>query len=131
MSNNNLTILPENIYQLSNLKCLILENNKIEIISEKIKKLRLKTLFLTNNNLIFIPFEIKNIPQVFVNENSYQLNNLSSDCEIIIINDLRSKLHNLPSAMKEIHLYKPININVKLPVDCVLYVDGTSQQCPI
>jgi len=131
MGQNNLTDIPESIYELYNLKSLGLNDNKIEHISPKIKNMKLNKLNLKNNKLVSIPFEIKNISDVYLCENSYQLDNLSADCEIIIIESLTSKLHNLPPTIKEIHIYNSEHIDIKLPFNCSLYVDGKLRECPV
>ena len=152
---NNFTILPQSICDLSMLEELHINNNKIESLPENINKLHnLHTLNAHHNNLTTLPetiygmhnlrildmrdnkiqnisLKIKNIPVLRFNEYSYQLNNLSSDCEILIIDDLVSKLENLPSNIKEIHLLRPSHTNFsKIPLGCVLYVNGGPYKNP-
>ena len=155
LASNQLTFLPESICNLSMLEELYINDNKIESLPQNINKLlKLHTIDAINNNLITLPetiyllpnlkvlglfnnklknlsLKIKNIPYARFNENSYQLNNLSSDCEILIIDDLVSKLENLPPSIKEIHLYKPKKVDIsKLPFGCLLYIDYKLQKIP-
>lgn len=52
LSNQNLTKIPEDIFELKNLKKLILRNNKIKMIPQEIEKLKkLETLDLSGNNI--------------------------------------------------------------------------------
>lgn len=52
LSNQNLSKIPEEIFELKNLKKLILRNNKIRVIPQEIEKLkRLQTLDLSGNNI--------------------------------------------------------------------------------
>jgi len=52
LSNQNLTKIPEEIFEFKNLKKLILRNNKIKVIPQEIEKLKkLETLELSGNNI--------------------------------------------------------------------------------
>lgn len=52
LSDKNLTVLPENVYEYPNLTKLVLSNNKIKVIPKDILKLKkLKVLDLANNNI--------------------------------------------------------------------------------
>jgi Leucine-rich repeat (LRR) protein len=104
LSRNNLITLPENFYHLDKLMTLYLKYNKLEFINSNIKKMKYKENF--------------NIPV-----SSYNINNLSDDCEYILITDLSKNLTNLPMNMKEIQLYRPQKKNIKVPFDCVLYIN--------
>ena len=56
---------------------------------------------------------------IFVNETSYLIDNLDTDCEILIFNELKSKISNLPINIKEIWLSKYIKTHdIKLPLNC-------------
>ena len=124
MKNNNLKSLSGTIYPMSKLRILDVSNNKIKKISENIKYLQLVELNLHNNKLVYIPLSIKNIIKLCIDETSYSLQKLSYECEILIIQNLKSKLDNLPSSIKEIHLYNPVIIDIKLPLNCLLYING-------
>jgi hypothetical protein len=52
---------------------------------------------------------------------SYEINNLSTDTEILIFSNLEEELTNLPTGLKEIWTYK-VNkkLNHKLPFGCVI-----------
>ena len=60
-----------------------------------------------------------------IDKTSYNLDNLDSDCEFLILNYLEVPLRNLPISLKEIWLFCPeIDIGQhKIPFGCKLYVD--------
>ena len=127
LSYNELKELPENIGNLVNLEILSAGNNKLEKLPENIGDLlQLKKFYLNNNSLRFIPNAIKNIiKSLYIYGSSYQLNNLDSDCEIIIIHDLEDALENLPIGIKELWLNTPQipSDYIKLPFGCEIYTD--------
>ena len=153
LANNLLTELPENIGSLVSLKELYLQNNLLTKLPESICKLaNLEKLNISCNKLVFLPkylTKLKNLNEVSVNNNlltnipknildnniwkfdesSYQLNNLSVDCENLIIWNLNVELTNLPISLKELRLYNPNLVsNIKLPFDCVLNTLYTSKK---
>ncbi len=95
---NHLTVLPDSIGNLVNLKQLYLYNNKLTSLPLSILKIKEK---------------------LFINETSYEINNLSMESKILIFKKLNVPLTNLPILLKEIWLLDNIvNFNIKLPFDC-------------
>ena len=82
----------------------------------------LQELYLNNNKLKILPFEILKIKEkIDVNETSYDINNLSIENEILLFSDLKIKLTNLPINTKEIWLQRGIETkDIKLPFNCVI-----------
>lgn len=67
-----------------------------------------------------LPIEILKIIKIIkIDETSYDLNNIKDDAEILIFNDLKIELNNLPINLKEIWLNQNIvNSPTKLPFNC-------------
>jgi Leucine-rich repeat (LRR) protein len=139
--------IPKDIYNLTNLQFLGFGANNLVKISKKIKNLtKLTTLQLLDNQLTHIPSEIYSLPNlsvlslicnklktvdkeikkiklVEISTSTYDnLDNLQ-DVEYLQINRLHIPLLNLPLTLREIRLYKPYIINIKLPFNCKLYID--------
>ena len=58
---------------------------------------------------------------IFLDETTYQINNLDLECEFLLFNKLSTSLTNLPFNLKEIWLSQCINIEnlvIKLPFGC-------------
>ena len=158
LANNSLTSIPEHIGYLTNLKELYLQSNLLTSIPDSICNLKnLRQLHLADNKLTSLPKHLDkltqleeisiisnsltNIPKnISTNKiwlfvmSSYQINNLSPDCEYLTIYYLDRKLDNLPIGLKELRLYSPIyrseNMqldNIKLPFGCCLYIDDKVQ----
>lgn len=98
--NQQLKILPENISNLAALQILNLEYNKLTNLPNSIKKIK---------------------EHIYVDESSYDMNNINFENETLIFSWLKSPLINLPINTKEIWLKKEIkHIYIKLPFECVL-----------
>jgi Leucine-rich repeat (LRR) protein len=127
LNDNNISELPIEITTLSKLRILRLDYNKIENIPPEITNLiNLHMLPLYSNKIKTLPREILKIKDKIKMEYcSYDMDNLDSDCEFIILYKLKVPLTNLPINLKEIWLYEPkIEINQhKIPFGCKLYVD--------
>jgi leucine-rich repeat protein SHOC2 len=123
LSNNKLKIIPNSIKNLTNLQELYLNNNNISVIPKSIKYLtNLKSLLLNDNKLTNISSSLLKISnKLYINESSYKINNLDSECEFLLFNSLSTSLTNLPYNLKELWLSKSINIQnlvIKLPFGC-------------
>ena len=151
LSNNNIVSLPDTFGNLLNLKTLNLNKNNLVVLPETLGNLiSLTVLHLEHNSLINLPYNFHHLidlSQLFLKFNkielmdeniklmknnknfhipisSYNINNLSFDCEFIFITDLRKNLTNLPVNMKEIQLYRSKIKNIKVPFNCLLYING-------
>jgi len=121
VDNNQLSSLPAEIGNLVNLKYLYLSNNQLSSLQSEIGELvNLQYLYLHNNQLSSLPAEILKIKEkIFIDETSYEINNLSLDTEILIFTSLKIELTNLPISLKEIWLKKGIDETlIKLPFGC-------------
>lgn len=125
LSNNKIKHLPDTFYNLSNLELLNIISNELEEIKDDVLKLsKLEYLYIRANKLRYISKHIAKIKHVGISPDSYEnLNNLSFECEYLQIDGLKQSLRNLPIGMKEIRLYLPAILDIKLPFDCALYVD--------
>ena len=126
LSNNKLLAIPDSIVNLTNLEILNLQNNNLTSLPNLIGSLKkLRQLILINNNLISLPNSILKIKEhIYLNESSYQINNLDLDCEILLFTKLSSSLVNLPINLKELWLSKFIDIteiDIKLPFNTKIY----------
>ena len=123
LKNNELNILPVEIYNLRNLKELYLSKNQLSSFPTEIGNLiNLKELYLNKNKLESLPAEIFKIKNILViNDTSYDINNLNIDNEIIIFTNISAKINNLPINTKEIWLNSHIKKDlIKLPFGCVI-----------
>jgi hypothetical protein len=85
--------------------------------------INLRELWLYNNKLSLLPVEILNIKNIiYIDETSYDINNLNLQNEILIFSNLTKEITNLPINTKEIRLNKEIkNVNIKIHFGCVIY----------
>jgi len=129
LSNNKIRLLPNNFYNLTNLEILNFITNELEEITDDIGKLtKLEYLYLRSNKLRYISRHVAKIKDVHVYTDSYEnMDNLSMDCDYLQINGLSQSLRNLPLAMKEIRLYLPAKVDIKIPFGCKLWVDDNLQ----
>jgi Leucine-rich repeat (LRR) protein len=125
LAENKIKRLPCNFYNLENLEILNIISNQLEIISDDILKMKkLDYLYLRSNKLKYISKEIAKIKEVSIYPDSYDnMNNLAENCEYLRINKLKEPLQNIPVGVKEIRLFLPIKVEIKLPFDCKLYID--------
>ena len=69
---NNLTFLPECTYELTNLKDLDIESNKILSLSPNIKKLKnLESIGLAKTNILYLPDEmisLRKLKEIYAND---------------------------------------------------------------
>lgn len=102
-----------------------MNNNKITEISDKILGLcELKLLNLEKNKLTYLA-NISQIRETFVKENSFDnFDKLSVNYEYLQISHLTKPLKNLPTSIKEVRLYDPMCIDVKIPFGCKLYINN-------
>jgi Leucine-rich repeat (LRR) protein len=146
---NNIKEIPDEIYNLTNLKKLYLSNNEITNISESLGKLtKLKNLYLSNNNikilptsignltklknfifidnkLEFLPMTILNIDKLYFDETSYNIDNMDSNCNLIILNQINNdkKITNLPVNIQELWITENVDINkIKIPFGCNIFI---------
>jgi Leucine-rich repeat (LRR) protein len=120
---NQLTTLPKSIGKLANLKNLHLSYNELVDLPESISKLaKVEALTLIYNRLKIIPTSILNIKKsLTIDVSSYEIDNLSSDTEILIFSQLNEELTNLPTELKELWIKKGNEeFNHKLPFGCVV-----------
>ena len=117
--------MPESICNLTNLETLTLSNNKIKFLPNNLNKLvNLKNISIDCNSLTYIPKNISNNKFWKFELSTFQIENLSVDCDFLIIYNLNEPLINLPPTLKELKLFAPIEIkNIKLPYDCKLYIN--------
>ena len=121
LNDNQLNSLPEEISKLVNLQVLHLEDNQLSSLPAEISKfINLQMLCLYNNKLKSLPVEILKIKEkIWIDETSYEINNLSLDTEILIFRKLSTELTNLPISLKEIWLKEGIDENlIKVPFGC-------------
>ena len=102
-----------------------MSNMDLDIFPIKItKKIKIRQLNLDNNQLTSLPVEIINIlTKVFIDDTSYQINNISNDTEFLIFRQLNKNLENLPIILRKLYLHKDINLTkhtIKLPFSCVI-----------
>lgn len=78
LGGNNFTLIPDQIYELSNLRSLYLGGNQLQSVSRKIQNLeRLQNLYLGGNQLDDIPFEVgllQNLQSLSLCENKLKVN---------------------------------------------------------
>jgi internalin A len=111
LSNQNLTEIPREIFQLQNLRSLDLYNNQIVKIPDEITQLQnLRLLYLSSNQIVEIPdaiTQLQNLTELYLSRN-----------QIVEIPDAITQLQNLKelniSNNKIIKILKPIEYLVKL-----------------
>jgi Leucine-rich repeat (LRR) protein len=65
-----------------------------------------------------------NLKELYLDESSYEINNLDPDCEILILSSIENPITNLPSGLKTIYLSKEIDISmIKIPFGCEINYD--------
>ena len=75
--------------------------------------INLQKLSFKNNKLSNIPLGILNLKNIMhIDETSYEINNLDSECPILIFSKLNNNIRNLPINIKEIWLKYNIKILV-------------------
>ena len=102
-------------------KELELHENQLTNLPAEISNLtNLQTLDLNNNSLTNLPTEILNIKNsLIINETSYEINNIDNETEIIVLTNLKEKINNLPISLKEIWLRIDIDESlIKIPFGC-------------
>jgi hypothetical protein len=77
---------------------------------------------VNNNQLSSLPVEILKIKKcIYINETSYDINNLDLQNEILIFSELNKEITNLPINIKDIWLKRDIkNVNIKLPFGYII-----------
>jgi Leucine-rich repeat (LRR) protein len=124
INHNNLSMVPESIGELLNLEELYLEFNNLTSLPDSISRLvNLKILSVRENLLTILPRSVLNIRNFLsVNESSYQLDNLSQECDFLIFVRLNTPLTNLPCNVKEIWISDLVTdyTKIKLPFGCVI-----------
>jgi Leucine-rich repeat (LRR) protein len=128
---NQIKSLPPEVGQLTKLKTLLLSTNKIESLPSEIANLvNLKEFSLIRNQIVNIPLEITKLKEViYMDETSYNINNLDLDCKCLIFKYLKNPIDNLPICLEELWLSYPIiSINqLKIPFGCKVYVNNILQ----
>ena len=76
-------------------------NNKLSSLPTEIGNLiNLQQLYLNHNQLNSLPTEILSIKnKIYMDQTSYQINNLDMECKILIFNQLDINISNLPRAL--------------------------------
>ena len=82
----------------------------------------LKHLYLDNNKLISLPESIATLTKIKhfkLDESSYDINNLSMDCHILVLTYIKNNITNLPPTLRTLYLKSNINVDmIKLPYGC-------------
>ncbi len=90
----------------------------------------MREIKLTENSIKSVLAEILKIKKnIYIDETGYDINNLDSDCEFLILRHVKVPLTNLPINLKEIYLYEP-QIDIirhKISFGCKVYVDNILQ----
>ncbi|MDR6514664.1 leucine-rich repeat domain-containing protein [Chryseobacterium camelliae] len=117
LSNYGLKEIPEEVFELKNLRKLILRNNKIKNIPAKIEKLnRLETLDLSGNNISLFYAKICSLKNLkILNLNNNQLKN--TPLQLINLKKLRSihlsnnKFKQIPSNVFSLHNLRELDLS--------------------
>jgi hypothetical protein len=74
-----------------------------------------------------LPSEISklcNLQELYLDESSYEINNLNLDCEVLILEKIYGKITNLPYGLKTIYLSKDVDVSmIKIPFGCEINYD--------
>jgi Leucine-rich repeat (LRR) protein len=128
LHNNLITDIPDSIGNLTKLEKIHLGYNKIKYLPKTFANLILCEISLDNNKLCGLPIELANKHiKLLLSESSYEnIDNLDENCNLLIIDYLKSPLLNLPMNLQVLKLYNPIiDLNkIKIPFGCRLYVNG-------
>jgi Leucine-rich repeat (LRR) protein len=86
------------------------------------KDYNLKKIFLSHNQLTTLPKLILNIKKTLsIYVDSYEIDNLNPNTEILIFSELEKELTNLPINLKELWIEAGnVELNHKLPFGCVV-----------
>jgi len=118
----NLVHFPIQIFNLSNLKELIIFKVGLTILPTEIGNLsNMQNLCLGDNKLKSLPKEILKIKDILrIDDTSYDIDNMDLNADFLILTDkLYNKITNLPIFMKEIWIRKYIDVSlIKLPFGC-------------
>jgi Leucine-rich repeat (LRR) protein len=81
---------------------------------------KLQMLDLYYNSITSLPTEILKIKnKLFIDETSYEINNMDPEAEFIILSSLKTEITNLPITLKEIWLKEGIDASlIKVPFGC-------------
>ena len=122
LTDNNLTHLPIEIGNITNLHELYLGDNELlpELPAEIGNLTKLVDLDLSNMKLKKIPIEILKIKScLFINETSYDGDNMDPEAKFIILRILHEELNNLPVIIKEIWVTDNVDMSlIKIPFGC-------------
>ena len=117
------------IYIISKTTNLDLSKHYQGSLPESIGELtNLLNLSLANNNLTSLPPEsiniLVNLPLLWLEISSYQINNLDPECEFLLITSLKEPLINLPTNLKKLYLIKPKidTETIKVPFGCEIII---------
>jgi len=128
LAENELTKLPKSIGKLIKLKELKLTGNKLISLPDSIGKLTdLQILELGCNKLTYLPksiIKLTNLVELYLREDSYDINNLNAECKILMLSHIDNKITNLPYGLEEIYLKNYIDANaIKIPLGCEINYD--------
>ena len=112
-------------------KELYLSNNSLTVIPNSISSVtNLQSLTLRYCGLTKPPYSIDSLTKLrklYIDESSYQIDNLDPECEILVIGSIQNKITNLPVNLKELYLKKDIDISmIKIPFGCEIKYDYDS-----
>jgi Leucine-rich repeat (LRR) protein len=117
LDHNSLSSLPDEIGKLIKLQILDLSNNCLTSLP----------LAFALKNCQSCPVEItrfSNLKSLSLDEDSYEINNLDPDCQILILGSIKNPITNLPYGLKTIYLKKNIDISmIKIPFGCEIIYD--------
>lgn len=82
--------------------------------------INLGELVLVNNKITNLPIDILEIKDIlYIDETSYEINNMNVEIEIIIFSELSTEINNLPINLKEIWQKEGIDETlIKIPFGC-------------
>lgn len=113
LNSNNLTVLPDKITSLNNLKLLDLRNNKLEVLPEKIHRLSLlQELLLDSNKLKYLPgdfHKLKSLTVLSLPNNQFEI----IPVQVCLLKNLKAldlsanRIHSIPM---DIRLLKTLEV---------------------